>query len=157
MSWASTCPAAITGLLTALRRSPVLADLKVTRGGGITDMDATEFVSVGFSGSPDDESAAEAQLQQEGPGGDPSRERYVIRCAIGVVSGDEGEEGMAAAQERAFTLLSACGAAIRADGRLGGAVMSAFISSWSLEGGQVSGGVRAAIRFGVSVDAYTQR
>lgn len=157
MSWASTCPAAITGLLAALSRSPALSGVKVTRGAGITDPDAAEVVSVGFSGSPDDESAADAQLAQEGPGGAPDREQYVIRCAIGVVSGDEGDDGLTAAQERAFVLLGACGEAIRGDGKLGGAVMSAFISSWSLEGGQVSGGVRAAIRFGVSVDAYTKR
>lgn len=157
MSWSSSCPGALAGLLAALRRSAALSGVLVTRGMGVTDPGALEVVSVGFSGSPGDVGAADAQLAQEGTGGDPSRERYTIRCAIGVASGDEDEAGITAAEERAFALLGACGEAIRADGTLGRAVMSAFISSWSLDSGQVSGGARADLRFEVSVDAYTQR
>lgn len=157
MTWASTCPGAIAGLLAAFRRSLALSGVTVTRGMGITDSSTLEVVSVGFSGSPGDVGGADAQLQQEGTGGDPSRERYVIRCVISVASGDEGEAGIAAVEERAFALLGACGEAIGADVRLGGPVMSANVSSWSLDSGQVPGGVRADLRFEVSIDAYTQR
>lgn len=156
MTYASTCPAAITGLLAALGRSQGLAGVLVTRGGGITDPDADEVVSVGYGGVPD-EAAAEGTLAQEGGAGDRDREQYAIRCAAAVVSGDAGEQAIAAATERAFALFAACGEAIVADGRLGGAVMNAYISSWSHDAGQVSGGVSAVIRFSVSCDAYTRR
>jgi len=156
MTWASTCPAAITGLLAALGRSAALSGVKVADGRGITDPDADEVISVGFTGA-DGEAAADAALAAEGAGGDPSREQYAIRCAIGVTSGDEGDDGIAAARTRAFALLGAVGAAIVADRKLGGAVMSARVSSWSLGQAQVSGGVSVALRFEVSVDAYVQR
>lgn len=158
MSWASTCPAAIAGLLVAFRRSAALAppDVLVTRGMGITDPDANAVVSVGFSGSPGDEGAAEAQLTGDGAGAVRDREQYAIRCAIGVTSGDEGEDGRTAAEERAFALLGACGDAISADRTLNRAVMSARIASWSLDGGQVSDGVLVVIRFSVAIDAFTR-
>lgn len=155
MTWASTCPDAIAGLLAAFRASEALSGVLVTDGGGITDPDADAVVSVGFTGG--DDAAADATLASEGPAGDPSREQYPVRCAAGVSSGDEGDAGLAAARARAFALLSACGATLAADRRLGGAVMSARLSSWSLEQSQTSGGAYVTLRFEVSIDAYTQR
>lgn len=154
MSWASTCPAAIAGLLAALRRTAALSGVLITNAAGITDLDAREVISVGFdpAGGP----AAQAQVTREGAGG-PDRERYPIRCAIGVTSGDEGEAAIAAAQERVFELLGAVAGAVKADPQLGGAVMSAWVSSWSLAQAQFKGGVTATLRAEVTVDAYTQR
>jgi hypothetical protein len=155
VSWASTCPAAIAGLLAALGRSPALSGVTVNDGMGITDPDVAEVVSIGFSGSPDDEPAADAQVTREGAGL-RNREQYRIACALAVTSGDAGAGALAAVRQRAFDLLGAAGDAISADPTLGRAVLGAWVSSWSLSPAQASNGVRAAIQFSVSIDAFTR-
>ena len=153
MSWASTCPAAITALLAALGGSAALDGVLVTDGPGITDPDADEVVSVGFD--PAGEPGADAQVTREGAG-PRNREQYRVNCAVIVTSGDGDAAGVAAARQRAFGLLAACGDAISADPTLGRTVLGAWVSSWSLATAQGSDGTRAEVRFSVSIDAFTR-
>ena len=60
-----------------------------------------------------------------------------------------------AARARAFELFGVVGTLINADRFLGGAVMRAWISSWSFEAQQGRGGALATILFAVTYEAET--
>lgn len=153
MAWASTVPAAMTALLAAFRAAPGLAGTDVRDGPVVTASAASEVVIVGWYGQMTDELAVEGALAMEGLAAEPDREQYVIRCAILAGSGDGN---MTAARTRAYELAAACGAAVAADRTLGGAVMSAYVTSQSLRQEQrQSGGAVATVEFGVGCDAYT--
>lgn len=161
MSYASTCPAAIAGILAALNRNADIAaavtagTLIVTDGQGLTDPDIDQVISVGYSEG--DESAADATITPEGARGNPDRERYAIHCGLGVLSGDTGATAKSETRAQAYALLGDAGQALADDATLGKAVMNAWLSSWALQFRQTSGGTLAVIRFDISVDAYTQR
>jgi hypothetical protein len=69
----------------------------------------------------------------------------------------DGSADMAAARARAYALVSACGSAIAADQKLGGAVMLARLGRVSLQQVQDTGGALAIIEFTVPCDAFTGR
>lgn len=156
MSYASTCPAAIAGLLQALGRSADLAGVLVTDGIPVADETVEETIIVGYTAG-DGENAAEGDVAQEGYGGATDREQYAIHCAAAVRNSDP--EQLAAARSRVFVLFGACGQAIATDRKLGGAVMTAALGAWSLSAEHPAdvGGIYTEIRFDVSVDAYTVR
>ena len=155
MSYASNCPAAITGLLQTFNGSVSLTGVLITDGIPISDTSADEVVTVGYT-SGDTDTAAEGSVTPEDYDGVRGREQYGIHCAVAVRNSD-GDT--AAARVRVFALFGACGQAIGADTRLGGAVMSAAISSWQLSAEHPAdvGGVLVVIQFDVSADAFTSR
>jgi hypothetical protein len=64
---------------------------------------------------------------------------------------------IAAARTRAYALVSACGSAIAADQKLGGAVMLARLGRVSLQQIQDDQGALAIVEFTVPCDAFTGR
>lgn len=152
MPWSSKLPAAIDGLVVAFQGWPRLGGDSVTVRDGPSDSQATvqEVITVGWTGG-DGESGADATLTTEGLG-DPSREQFTIRCVVAILRGANDISG---ARARAYELLGEAGDAIKADRRLGGAVMRAWISSHSLDLQLTPQGAQAVVTFEVSCDAYT--
>jgi hypothetical protein len=154
MAWTSTLPAAIDALVVAFTDWPGLGGDGVTVRDGPSDSQATvkEVVTVGWTGA-DNENGADATLTTEGLG-DPSREQFTIRCVAAVLRGTNDISG---ARNRAYELLSEAGEALKADRKLGGAVMRAWISSHALDPQLTPQGAQALVTFEVSCDAYTGR
>jgi hypothetical protein len=151
-AWSSQVPAAITALLAAFRAAPALASVDVRDGPQVTASAALETVLVGWNGQPSDQVAADAAVSPEVFGDADDRETFAIRCAALVLN---GQNDLAAARTRAYQLLAACGAAIRADRRLGGTVGDSHISTHSLRQTQTPDGTVAAVTFGVACDTFT--
>jgi hypothetical protein len=147
--YASTCPAAIAGLLSLFQT--ISLDGEVRDGPDVGDSSAREVITVGYVG-PDDDTAAEAAEVRGDMGGARDKESYDIHCATAVLIGDEGTAG---ARVRAFALLGQCGDWLRRSRNLGGAVMSARISTWTLRDDSTTGGAYCRIRFDVHVEAFT--
>lgn len=153
-AWAPTAPAAILGLLAALAREPGLAGVELHDGPAVTESAAQEAIIVGWYGIKGDALAVEAEISSAGLGAHPGREVYAILCAVMV---RDGSGDMAAARARAYALVSACGSAIGADQKLGGAVMMARLGRVSLQQIQDTGGALAIVEFTVPCDAFTGR
>ena len=157
VTWASTVPDAIDGLLAAWRASPDLAPpVDVRDGPVITSSTARDAVICGWSGVEGDETAADGQEIPEGLAGNRDREQYAIRCAA--LSEFTGSSAAAsAARVRAYALASACGAAVTADRQLGGLVLRAMIGPFTLRYVPGPSGMLAAVEFSVTIDAFTTR
>jgi hypothetical protein len=153
MVWTSRLPAAMDALVTAFTEWPGLGGGGVTVRDGPSASQATvkEIVSVGYTGSEDDNDA-ESTLLTEGLGGNVDREQFTIRCAAAVLRGSDDVSG---ARKRAYELLAEAGATLAANRSLGGAVMRAMISSHSLTMDLATNGAQAMVVFEVSCDAYT--
>ena len=153
-AWAPTAPAAILGLVAAFGREPGLAGVEIHDGPAVTASAALEAVIVGWYGIKGDALAVEAEITPAGGSAHPGREIYAILCAIEV---RDGSGDIAAARARAYALVSACGAAIAADQKLGGTVMIARLGRVSLQQMQDPQGAVAVIEFTVPCDAFTGR
>lgn len=153
-AWAPTAPAAILGLLAALAREPGLAGVEIHDGPAVTESAALEAIIVGWYGLAGDSLAVESQISSAGLAGHPGREAYDILCAVMV---RDGSGDMAAVRARAYVLVAACGSAIGADQRLGGAVMTSRLGRVALQQVQDTGGALAIVEFTASCDAFTGR
>ena len=151
-AWSSQVPDAITALLAAFNAAPALAAVEVRDGPVVAASAALEAVLVGWNGQTTDTLAADAGVNPEVFGDADDREQFTIRCAAMVLN---GQNDLAAARTRAYALLAACGAAIRADRRLGGTVGDSHISAHSLRQTQTPDGTVATVTFGVACDTYT--
>jgi hypothetical protein len=160
MTWQSSVPAALNGLLAAFRGSDDLVSPVAVRDAHVvTGSQADEVVIVGWTGMDGDDLAVETTDTMEGLAGNPDREQYQIRCAAMALNsgGKDGSGDLPAARARAYELHAACGAAIAADRRLGGAIMRASMGDHSLHQTAMQRGQRAIVEFMVQVDAYTGR
>jgi len=157
VTYSSSVPAAIAGLVAAFRGSTALGlaavPVPVRDGPALTDAAGLEAVAVGYSGDQNTDAAA-GTANPEGMSGMQDRERYTVTCAAEVI--DPGAD-IAAARTRVYQLHAACGAAIAADRTLGRAVLRAVPGPWTLRQQQTPNGALARIVFGVTVDAYTTR
>ncbi len=151
MSYRSSSGAATTALLSALRTTAFLAGADITDGPGLASTANPECLSVGYTGGTD-EYAIEGTITPEGMAGTRDRENYDIHCSASVLNGDQD---LAAARDRALALHGLVGDLLRADSTLGGAVLNASLSDWSLRGDQTNSGALARLRFTVNCDAYT--
>ena len=151
-AWSSQVPDAIAALLAAFRAAPDLACADVRDGPVVTGSAALEAVLVGWTGQPDDQLAANAAVNPEVFGDADDRELFTIRCAALVLN---GENDMAAARARAYALLAACGAVVRADRRLGGTVGDSHISRNALRQRPTPDGIVATVEFAVACDTFT--
>jgi hypothetical protein len=154
MAWSSKVPPAIAALLAAFRAAPALTGpgTDIRDGPVVTGSAALEAVLVGWNGRADDTLAANAGVNPEVFGDADDREVFTIRCAVMVL---DGQGDMTAARTRAYALLAACGAVIRADRRLGGIVGDSHISSHALRQDPTPDGAKATVTFGVACDTYT--
>ena len=98
MSYTSSVPAAITGLVTAFRTSTGLglAGVPVRDGPELTQASGLEAVAVGYVGNQD-EDVVTGTASPEGLAVLPDRERYAVMCAVEVI--DQGGD-VAAARAR---------------------------------------------------------
>lgn len=150
-SWSTKLPEAMDALIAAYRTAPELTGVTVRDGPSTSQATVMEVVSVGYTGD-DGEKDAEADTRVEGMGAD--RERITIRCVAAVL---KGGNDIPAARKRAYELLTAAGAAIGRDPRLGGTVMRARISGHTLQQHLTDRGAQAVIVFTVDCDAFTGR
>ena len=155
MTYYSSVPAALAGLVAAFRTSTGLglAGVAVRDGPLVTADPALEAVAVGYTGDQGQD-VVTGTASPEGMGGVQDRERYAVTCTIEVL--DAGGD-IAAARVRAYQLHAACGAAVGADRKLGGAVLIASVGIGSLRQQQTTGGALARVSFPVNVEAYTVR
>jgi hypothetical protein len=152
MTWASTVPDALNGLLVALRGTAALDGVAVFDGPVVSGSTAMEVITVGYTGG-EDEDSADATEAITGLSVQQQRERYTVRCAASVRN---GSADLAAARNRAYELLGYVGGALAADKRLGGAVMMASLGAHQLRQAQDSRGALATVVFEVAVDAMTR-
>jgi hypothetical protein len=153
-AWAPTAPAAITALLAAFTREAGLAGVEIHDGPAVTASAALEAVIVGWYGIKGDALAVESQITSAGLAAHPGREAFEILCAVMV---RDGGGDLPAARARAYALVSACGSALGADPKLGGAVMLARLGRVSLQQMQDEQGALAVVEFTVPCDAFTGR
>jgi hypothetical protein len=155
MSYASTVPAAIAALVSAFETSVNigLAGVPVFDGPPLGAEQATGVVAVGYSGD-EAETVVEGAASPADLGLAQDRETYSITCAAAAV--DPGTS-IAAARGRAYALHAACGAAVRTDPKLGGAVMRASLGIASLRQEQNTYGARVTVVFPVNCEAFTSR
>jgi len=154
VTYYSSVPAAIAGLVSAFMTSTGLglAGVAVRDGPALTADPALEAVAVGYSGDQNtDVVTGTASPEGLGP---QDRERYAVTCTVEVL--DPGGD-IAAARTRAYQIHAACGAAVAADRRLGGAVLIASLGIGSLRQQQTPSGALARIGFAVNCEAYTRR
>jgi hypothetical protein len=151
-AWSSQVPDAITALLAAFTAAPALAGVDVRDGPQVAASAALEAVLVGWNGRADDQLAADASVNPEVFGDADDRELFTIRCAAMVLN---GQNDLAAARTRAYALHAACGAAVRADRRLGGTVGDSHMGPHSLRQTQTPDGTVATVAFSVACDAFT--
>jgi hypothetical protein len=151
-AWSSQVPDAIAALLAAFTAAPALAGADVRDGPVVTASAALEAVLVGWGGRADDTLAADAAVSPQVFGDADDRELFTIRCAAMVL---DGQNDMTAARTRAYALLAACGAVIRADRGLGGTVGDSHIASHALRQDPTPDGAKATVTFGVACDTFT--
>jgi hypothetical protein len=151
-AWSSQVPAAMAALLAAFRAAPALAGADVRDGPVVTGSAALEAVLVGWTGQPDDQLAADAAVSPEVFGDADDREQFTIRCAALVLN---GQGDMTAARTRAYALLAACGAVVRADRTLAGTVSDSHIGTHALRQEQRPDGAVATVTFTVACDTFT--
>ena len=150
---ASTMPAALDGLLAAVRAREGLADL-VANGAIFDGPPRTDtpqrFISIGWGGADEDPAITAADADA---GVEANREDYDILGLAYVWSGDQDLKPL---RDDAFGLLDEIQAAITADITLGGAVMRARLSASVLGQAPIQAGAAAAVRFTVTCAAFTR-
>jgi hypothetical protein len=163
MAWASTVPAAIAGLVAALKAQE-LPGVEVYDGPAVSESTALEVIMVGFTGETMSRTGAYPEPEQ--PEIDvtstldgnlallPVREQYPIRSLIAVLN---GAQDVTAATERAYELLAAVGSAVAADKKLGGAVAMATLGNHATTRSQTSRGALVSMMFEVMCDGWTKR
>jgi hypothetical protein len=152
MAWSSQVPDALAALLAAFRAAPALAGTDIRDGPVVTGSAALEAVLVGWTGLPGDQLAADAAVSPEVFGDADDREVFTIRCAALAL---DGQGDMGAARTRAYVLLAACGAVVRADRSLAGTVGDSHIGTHALRQEQRPDGAVATVTFTVACDTFT--
>jgi len=148
--WGSTLPAAIDALVATFTAMN-LADVSVTDGPALTDVDTIGLLTVGYSAEGSD-LAASAQTASEGLGGGRNRESYDVYCSASVLTGDEDQK---VTRDKALSMYSSACEAVHADPTLGGVVMRATPGDFTLHQSATTRGRATTVQFAVSVDAYT--
>jgi len=156
MAWGSTVPAAMAGLVTlvggrgAALGIPAGGTRPQVKDGAVVGSQGTrEAIDIGYQ--DEDHAAVEAVIDPEESVPVADLEHYTINCAVRILKARD----MVAARNRAFELLALVGGAVKSDRTLGGAVMTARVTSYSLEPVQSLGGALAPILFGVTCTAWT--
>jgi hypothetical protein len=153
MGWTPSTADALAAILAAFQASPGLSSAHVFDAAVVSATSSRLAVAVGYTGD-EETPEAEGTIDQEGLAAQPDREHGVIRCLAAALNGTgDGETARASA----LGLLAACGDAIAADRKLGGAVMRAWVGTWALKLIQDERGARASIVLEIEYDAYTRR
>jgi hypothetical protein len=153
MAWASTVPAAISGLVAAFKASDGLPGVKVLDGPAITSQAVLKVLAVGWTPIVG-EAAVEAQSAPDALSGNRSEEQYTVRCTVATLA---GSTDVGAAREAAYDIFSAACDAIGQDQSLGKSVMRAYVGGHSLVPEQIDRGMQINLVFEVNVEAFTSR
>jgi hypothetical protein len=148
---ASTIPAAMSALFDLWDNAPGVggAGIKVSDG-PFTGAPPNQMVTVGYNGEGDE--AVTGTTTAEGYKGDPDREDYSILCSAAATTGSDSQVSVRAS---AFDLYNACCAALTDDPTLGGVVLRAMPSEFTVRQIAGTGGRACLVLFSVSVTAYT--
>lgn len=158
MVWSSKIPAAMDALFTtvstAFAASEGLSAVKVRDSQTVgSDGHKRAFV-VGYE-ADENGTAVESIITPEGAASSPDREQFTIWCAAIVRA---GSGTVSAARGLAYAIAAAAGQAVKADPKLGGAVMRAYVSAVPLrQEMDPAGAVLVTVMVGVTCDAYTGR
>ncbi|WP_068925028.1 hypothetical protein [Planobispora rosea] len=144
----STVPAVLPELVT--RFAAALPDVMVVDGHPINA--ANDMVCVGFSGESG-EPAVESTRTREQVTLDPHHEAYSVTCWAYALRGDADT---ALVRGLVYEYVSAVAAVLDDDPTLGGLVGRMELTTESLTTEQVPEGAQAALRFVISVDAWTR-
>ncbi len=147
---ASRWPSVVDALVAVLRATPALAGVDVLDGPPTGEPSGRDVVAIGHSLDDDDDTAGSVAWTDYSTGG-VVEERCEIRCAVQAVSGDTA---MTTPRTRAFALLDAAHAALRADWTAGvPSVVSVDITTGTVRQAQSGLGPGARIEFTVTVHA----
>jgi hypothetical protein len=152
MDWATRVPGTIDALVQVFQTAPELDGVLIMDGPEIGPKAAARVLSVGWT-AIEGETAVESQVTAEGLAGNPDREGFTVRCTAAVVG---GATDVPAVRRAAYELLTAAGAVIARNRRLGGA-MRVQMGRHSLMQGQTNKGAQALLVFDVDVDSFTRR
>lgn len=150
--WVSSVPEAIDALVATLKAFPGLADVEVDDGPAVTSSGRMEAIVVGFEDEAGEIPAVESQTDLAGPVMNPAKETFTLGVLIEVVNNQ-----LPRARTRVYQLLANVISALAADKTLGGAVMSARVSSHVLRQQAGKGGKRARLAVTVDCDGWTRR
>jgi hypothetical protein len=148
---ASTIPTAMDALVAAARRA--LPDVQVWDGEPTGDLDG-DLVCIGFAGEQGDDTAVESTRTRDQMAVEPDHEQYVITSVAYSWLGDQ--EDARAVRDRVYAMVDAIAADLAADPTMGGVVGRARIATDALAQAQTEKGATAAVRFTVTVDAWTR-
>src|SRR5690606_33931469 len=138
------------GLVAAAERAN--PDLQIVDGQPARDV-ADDVMLIGFTGEPGEQAVTSARARQQGATA-PDRERYAITCLSAAWEGQRDDP--VAVREKAYFFIDALAAELARDQTLGGAVMTARISTDALAQAQTERGATAVVRFVVHVEAFTR-
>lgn len=159
--YTSSVPAALLGLAATLQAWPDLEGVEIWDGPNVTESKALAVIGVGWTGErmartgayPETVSPmADVTATIDAMTLTKAYEQYPIRNTLAVLNGGRS---IVAARTRAYELLSACGAAIAADKKLGGAVAMAYLGNHTATQEQTQRGALVTIAFEVNCQAWT--
>lgn len=150
MTWTSTVPAAIDGLVAAFGAIE-LTNGAVVDGPRVGSSTLMEVLIVGWTGDDSPEAVAGTSALASYTTS-RQREQYTVTCAASVL---RGSGQMSAARARAFELYGAAAGILAGDKTLGGVVMSARPAEINLMQSQDTRGAVATVVFAVDVDGFT--
>lgn len=149
MVWQTTAPDVIDALVAGL--SSALPDTAVADGMFTGGSNRRSVLIVGYA--PDDDNAVTHELEADDLRSRSSRELYTIQCLAQVSTG--AQASLPSARRAAYGLVSAVGAFLAADPRIGKRVSSAQIATIVYRPSQSKGSAVATIQFGIDIDAFT--
>ena len=142
----STIPAAIDGLISALKMDRFLASIPIIDGQPTTDL-PKDYLAIGYS--DDEGNSVSGSQTPAGLGGLRREEKFTIACEV---SSWVGTTVMKTARDRAFLILGNVETVVRNDGTLGGAVaFSDFGQTIEVSQVQTDQGAVVTIRFNVAI------
>lgn len=148
---ASSIPGALDGLYALATR--VLPEVQVWDGAPSGDL-ADDMVFVGWSGDDEDDTVVESTRTRDQVTTDPDHESYTITNIAYSWPGDGAEAKTA--RDRVYGFVNAIASELAADPTMGGVVGRAMLTTEAFAQSQTERGAAAAVRFTVSVDAWTR-
>ena len=146
----SRWPVVVDALVAALRADPALAGVDILDGPPTGEPSGRDVIAIGHALDDDDDTAGSTAWTDHSTGG-VVEERCEIRCAVQAVSGNTA---LTTARGRAFELLDAAHAALRADWTAGVAsVVSVDLAAGTVRQAQSDLGSGARVEFTVTIHA----
>lgn len=154
-AWSPQAPAIVAALVERFTAgyadNPDMANVPV-RDGPRAEQAPVRVLYVGFTGA-DAEVDVEEQFELDGLG-NVEKETCTVRCCSAVLT---GATDMPAARTLAYAQMTAAVQALNEDRKLGGLVLTSYVSSSELQQEQVQNGAQATVIFTITCDTFTSR